>query len=89
MAGPGGFDSLRDIVKIDGPTGAPVFFEVSRADGKLFAELTGLGSYPRMELYAASADSFFTINDLPVAFTRDGSGRAQRVRMGQIEGHRR
>ena len=72
-----------------GPSGAPVFFEISRADGKLFAELTGLGSYPRMELYAASADSFFTINDLPVAFTRDGSGRAQRVRMGQIEGHRR
>ena len=70
-----------------GPTGAPVFFEVSRIDGKLFAELTGLGSYPRMELYAASADSFFTINDLSVAFTRDSGGRAQRVRMGQIEGH--
>jgi len=70
-------------------SGTPVFFDVSREGGQLFAELQGLGSYPKSELYAADADSFFTIDGLPVSFTRDSSGRAQKVRMGQIEGVRR
>jgi CubicO group peptidase (beta-lactamase class C family) len=72
-----------------GPSGAPVFYEVSREGGQLFAELKGLGLYPKSEIYAASADSFFTINGLSIVFTRDSSGRAEKMKMGQIEGIRK
>jgi CubicO group peptidase (beta-lactamase class C family) len=70
------------------PSGAPVFYEVSRQGQQLFGELHGLGSYPKTELYAASADSFFTITGLPIAFTRDSTGVALKLKMGQIEGVR-
>ena len=72
-----------------GPSGAPVYYEVSREGGQLFAELKGLGSYPKSEIYAASADSFFTTSGLSIVFTRDSSGRAVKVNMGQIEGIRK
>jgi CubicO group peptidase (beta-lactamase class C family) len=71
------------------PSGAPVYYEVSRQNRQLFAELKGLGSYPRTEIYAGSADSFFTLGGLPIVFTRDSSGRAVKVRMGEIEGVRK
>ncbi len=71
------------------PSGAPVYYEVSLEDGQLFAELKGLGAYPKTALYPASADSFFTLSGLPVAFTRDSSGRAVKVKMGGIEGTRK
>ncbi len=72
------------------PSGAPVSYEVSRDGGQLFAELKGLGSYPKTEIYAASADSFFNAGGLSIVFTRDSSGRALQVKMGQIGGvHRR
>jgi CubicO group peptidase (beta-lactamase class C family) len=72
------------------PSGAPVYYEVSREGGQLFAELKGLGSYPKSEIYAASADSFFNAIGLPIVFTRDGSGRAVKVELGgQIEGIRK
>ena len=41
------------------------------------------------EIYAASADSFFTTNGLSIVFTRDSSGRAVKMKMGQIEGIRK
>jgi len=71
------------------PSGAPVYYELSLEGGQLFAQLKGLGAYPKTELYPASADSFFTLSGLPVAFTRDSSGRAVKVKMGQIEGTRK
>jgi CubicO group peptidase (beta-lactamase class C family) len=70
------------------PSGSPVYYVVSRQGGQLFGELQGLGSYPKSELYAATADSFFTISGLPIAFSRDSSGRALKMRMGEIEGIR-
>jgi hypothetical protein len=71
------------------PSGEPVYYEVSREGGQLFAELKGLGSYPKSEIYAASADSFFTTYGLSIVFSRDSSGRALKLRMGQIEGIRK
>ncbi len=71
------------------PSGAPVYYEVSLKGEQLFAELKGLGSYPKTEIYAASATSFFTLDGLPVVFTLDRSGRATKVKMGQIEGIRK
>jgi CubicO group peptidase (beta-lactamase class C family) len=71
------------------PSGAPVYYDVSRADGQLFAELKGLGSFPRSELHALSADSFFTISGMSITFIRDSSGFATAVKMGQIEGIRK
>jgi CubicO group peptidase (beta-lactamase class C family) len=70
------------------PSGAPVYYEVSREGEQLFSQLKGLGSYPKTEIYPASPDAFFTTAGLRVVFTRDGAGRAMRVRMGQIEGLR-
>lgn len=71
-----------------GPSGAPVYYEVSREGGQLFAELKGLGSYPKTEIYPATADEFFTTTGLSVVFSRDSSGRAVKVMMGQIQGVR-
>jgi CubicO group peptidase (beta-lactamase class C family) len=71
-----------------GPSGAPVYYEVSREGGQLFAELKGLGLYGKGEIHAASADSFFTTSGLSIVFTRDSSGRAVKVKMGEIEGIR-
>ncbi len=71
------------------PSGGAVYYKVSRERGQLFAELKGLGSYPKTEIYAASADSFFNTSGLSLVFTRDSSGRAVQVKMGQIEGTRK
>jgi CubicO group peptidase (beta-lactamase class C family) len=71
------------------PSGAPVFYEVSREGGQLFGKLKGLGLYGKSEIYAASADSFFSLNGLSIVFTRDSSGRAVKMKMGEIEGVRK
>lgn len=71
------------------PSGTPVDYEVSREGGQLFAKLKGLGEYPKSELYAASANSFFMMNGLSIVFTLDSSGRAMKVKMGGIEGTRK
>jgi CubicO group peptidase (beta-lactamase class C family) len=71
------------------PSGTPVTFEVSRQGGQLLGELKGLGSYPKTELYAVSANSFFTDNGISFVFTRDTSGRAVKMQMGEIEGSRK
>jgi CubicO group peptidase (beta-lactamase class C family) len=70
------------------PSGSRVTYEVAREGEQLFGELKGLGSYPRAEIYAAGADSFFTIGGLSVVFTRDSAGRAVKMKFGQIEGVR-
>jgi CubicO group peptidase (beta-lactamase class C family) len=71
------------------PSGTPVYFEISRDGGQLLGELKGLGSYPKVELYPASALSFFTDSGLSFVFARDASGRAVKMKMGEIEGSRK
>lgn len=67
----------------------PVSYEVSRDGAQLFAELKGLGSFPKSEIFAENADSFFTTNGLSIVFNRDNSGRAMKLKFGQIEGVRK
>jgi hypothetical protein len=101
---PAGIQSEREVVTLatrqldglvgtytlpPGPSGAPVYYEVSRAGGQLFAELKGLGFYPKSEIYAASADSFFTTSGANIVFTRDSSGQAIKMKLGQIQGIRK
>lgn len=71
------------------PSGTAVSYEISLERGQVFGHLTGLGSYPKTALYPANPDSFFAIDGLPIVFTRDSSGRAVRMKMGQIEGVRK
>ena len=72
-----------------GPSGEPVTYEITRTGNKLFAELKGLGSYPRYELFPSSATSFFSTIGLDVNFTLDASGRATSLRMGDVPGTRK
>jgi len=72
-----------------GPSGAPVTYEVTREGNRLFTELKGLGSYPKGEIFPASATSFFSLVGLEVNFTLDSSGRATSLKMGEIMGIRK
>jgi CubicO group peptidase (beta-lactamase class C family) len=84
-------EQLEGIVGIylaPGPFGAPVTYEVSREGEQLFAELKGFS--PRIGIYAASADTFFSITGYTIVFTRDESGRAVKLTLGgQIEATRK
>lgn len=71
------------------PSGAPVTYEISRDGEQLLAELRGLGSYPKTELYPTSPNAFFETSGLNVVFSLDSSGRAVSVKMGGIEGIRK
>ena len=83
-------DALVGVYSLPpGPSGAPVTYEISRTENRLFAELKGLGSYPKSELFPSSATSFFSLVGLNVDFTLDNSGRATRLKMGQIPGIRK
>jgi CubicO group peptidase (beta-lactamase class C family) len=72
-----------------GPSGELVTYEVTRDGNRLFTELKGLGSYPKSEVFPASATSFFTLVGLEVNFTLDSSGRATSLKMGEITGIRK
>jgi CubicO group peptidase (beta-lactamase class C family) len=72
-----------------GPSGETVTYEVAREGNRLFAELKGLASYPKVELFPASATSFFSLMGLEVYFTLDHSGRAASLKMGGIQGMRK
>jgi len=72
-----------------GPSGEPVTYEMKRTGNRLFAELKGLGSYPKYELFPSSANSFFSASGLNVDFTLDASGRATSLKMGEIPGIRK
>jgi len=70
-----------------GPFG-PVQFEVSREGDRLFGKLIGFA--PKSEIFAATADSFFSIYGYDIEFTRDGSGRALKAKLGgQVEATRK
>ena len=71
-----------------GPSGEPVTYEITRTENRLFAELKGLSSYPKYELFPSSATSFFSTSGLNVDFTLDG-GRATSLKMGEIPGNRK
>lgn len=72
-----------------GPSAEPVTYEITRTGNRLFAELKGLGSYPKYELFPSSASSFFSTSGLKVDFTLDASGRATGLKMGEIPGTRK
>lgn len=72
-----------------GPSGEPVTYEISRNGNKLFAELKGLGYYPKYELFPSSATSFFSTSGLDVNFTLSASGPATSLKMGDIPGARK
>jgi hypothetical protein len=62
----------------------------SRKPGnRLFAELKGLGSYPKYELFSSSANFFSSASGLNVDFTLDASGLATSLKMGEIPGTRK
>jgi hypothetical protein len=83
-------DALVGVYSLPpGPSGEPVTYEISRTGSKLFAELKGLGSYPKYEIYPSSATSFFSTIGLDIGFTLDASGRATSLRMGDIPGTRK
>jgi CubicO group peptidase (beta-lactamase class C family) len=84
----GEVDGLVGTYSAPGPFGAPVLYEVSREGNQLFAELKSFS--PRHEIYAASTDTLFAIYGYTVVFTRDGSARAVKVKLGgQIEAIRK
>jgi len=83
-------DALVGVYSLPpGPSGEPVTYEITRTGNKLFAELKGLGSYPRYELFPSSATSFFSTIGLDVNFTLDASGQATSLRMGDVPGTRK
>jgi hypothetical protein len=83
-------DALVGVYSLPpGPSGELVSYEVTRDGNRLFTELKGLGSYPKGEVFPASATSFFSLVGLEVSFTLDRSGRATSLKMGEITGIRK
>jgi hypothetical protein len=79
---------LVGMYNAPGPFGSPIPFEVSRAGDQLFAELKGFS--PRTEIFAASADTFYSMSGYTIVFTRDSSGHAVKVKLGgQVEAIRK
>jgi CubicO group peptidase (beta-lactamase class C family) len=82
-------DALVGVYSLPpGPSGEPVTYEISRTGNSLFAELKGLGSYPKYEIFPSSPTSFFSTSGLNVDFTLD-AGRATSLKMGEIPGIRK
>ncbi len=82
-------DALVGVYSLPpGPSGEPVTYEISRTGNGLFAELKGLASYHKYELFPSSATSFFSTSGLNVDFTLD-AGRATSLKMGEIPGIRK
>lgn len=71
-----------------GPSGAPVTYEVTREGNRVFAQIKGLASYPKGEIYPASPSSFFTLGGIDTTFDLDSSGRSTGLSFGSIHGSR-
>src|SRR5579862_1697360 len=83
-------DALVGVYSLPpGPSGETATYEVTRDGNRLFTELKGLGSYPKGEVFPASATSFFSLVGLDVNFALDNSGRATSLKMGEILGIRK
>ena len=83
-------DTLVGVYRLPpGPAGEPVTYEITRTGSRLFAELKGLGSYPKDELFPSSATSVFSTIGLNVDFTLDSSGQANSLKMGEFPGIRK
>ena len=83
-------DALVGVYSLPpGPSGELVTYEITRSGNALFAELKGLGSYPKYELFPSSGTSFFSTSGLTVDFTLDASGPAASLKRGEIPGIRK
>jgi CubicO group peptidase (beta-lactamase class C family) len=83
-------DALVGVYSLPpGPSGEQVTYEISHTGKNLFAELKGLGMYPKYELFPSSSTNFFSSYGLTVEFTLDASGRAGSLKMGEIPGVRK
>jgi CubicO group peptidase (beta-lactamase class C family) len=83
-------DALVGVYSLPpGPSGEPVTYEVTREGNRLFTELKGLGSYPKGEIFPASATSFFSLAGMNINFALDSSGRSTSLKMGEIIGTRK
>lgn len=81
-------DGLVGVYNVPGPFGPAILYEVSRKGDRLFAELKGFS--PKLEIFAASTDTLFASSGYTIAFVRDSSGRAAKVKLGgQIEASRK
>jgi hypothetical protein len=73
------------------PHNAPLSCEVVREGERLFIEMRVYSAFDetvhslKIEVYAASTESFFTTGGLDIWFTRDSSGRAVRVKIAGVE----
>jgi len=78
-------EGLVGVYNAPGPFGPAIPYEVSREGDRLFAELKGFS--PKLEIFAASADTLFANSGYTIVFVReDTSGRAVMVKLGgQIE----
>ena len=86
---PGQMDAVTGIYSLPpGPSGAPVTYEVTREGQKLFAQIKGLASYPKGEIFPASALSFFNLGGIGTDFIVDNAGHVTGLRFGSIEGKR-
>jgi CubicO group peptidase (beta-lactamase class C family) len=84
---PSVLDGLVGAYRAPGPAGTPIVIEVMREGEQLFFQVRPF--IPKLELFAAGRDSFFTLRGSEVTFARDSLGRASTVNLGgQVEGRR-
>lgn len=73
------------------PYNAPLSCEVLREGERLFVAMRFYWAFDetvhslKVEIYPASAESFFTTGGLEILFTRNSSGRAVRVKLAGVE----
>ena len=86
---PAQMDAVVGIYSLPpGPSGAPVTYEVTRDGSRFFSQIKGLASYPKGEIFPASASSFFNLGGIDIRFVLDDAGRATGLRFGSITGNR-
>jgi CubicO group peptidase (beta-lactamase class C family) len=80
-------DGLVGTYTAPGPFG-PVQYEVTRDGDRLFGELKDYA--PRSEIFAKTANSFFSIYGYEIEFSRDDKGRGVKAKLGgQVEAVRK
>lgn len=64
----------------------PISYEISCRDGRLFIDFKDI--LMKSEIYAASANEFFSLNGLIIVFTRDSFDNAIKLNIGDSEAFR-